>query len=58
MSNETLKENAMKAINDLFSDMSVPVSTCRDNLEYLRGEIDMLLDSLSDEEENYNPDDE
>jgi len=47
MSNEELYEAALKAIRDLFSDRSVDNDTARENLNGLRDEIDMLLDSLT-----------
>ena len=50
MSNEELFEKAKEAITDLFSDMSVPQSTTRENLNALVGEIEILLDTLQEEE--------
>ena len=44
--NEKLYEEALTAINKLFGDTSVPVSTTRANLEALKGEIDTMLESL------------
>ena len=50
MTNEELYQDAIKAINELFSDTSVPVSECRQNLQGLRDEIDILLDALDSNE--------
>jgi len=46
MSNDELYEEALKAINKLFADMSVSSETAISNLEGLRDEIDMMIDSL------------
>ena len=50
MSNEELYEKALEAIKDLFSDMSVSQSDARANLESLKSEIDIMLDSLQNDE--------
>ena len=47
MGNSELYKEAMAAINRLFSDMSVSKDEARKNLEGLKDEIDLLLDSLS-----------
>lgn len=47
--NEKLYESAIEAVNRLFSDQSVPQSEARKNLRALRGEIDILLDTLNTE---------
>jgi len=46
MSNDELYQEALSAITRLFNDTSVPQPTCRENLNSLRDEIDILLDSI------------
>ena len=46
MPNKDLYEIALDAITELFSDPSVSVSDCKDNLVSLKSEIDTMLDSL------------
>jgi hypothetical protein len=48
MSNEQLYDTAMDAITKLFSDQTVPVSKARENLEGLKEEINIMLDSLEE----------
>ncbi len=43
-----LYEEALEAITKLFSDTSVPRMVTREKLQDLRGEIDTMLDSLSE----------
>ena len=50
MTNDELYEKALDAITDLFCDLSVSVSTCRENLEALKDEIDICLDACPEEE--------
>jgi uncharacterized protein (UPF0147 family) len=50
MTNEELYQKAIDAINELFSDRSVPISECRTNLWALRSEIDTMLDALDSDE--------
>lgn len=40
------------AVDDFFSDTSRSPAETREGLEHLRCEIDMLLDTLPDDEEN------
>lgn len=51
MSNDDLYENAEEAINKLFYDTRVSVGQTRDNLETLKMEIDILLDTLGEDDE-------
>lgn len=44
--NELLYKAAMEAINKLFCDQSVSPETTKENLNTLKDEIDMLLDSM------------
>jgi len=44
--NEELYKDALEAINNLFADKSVSVESAISNLENLRDEIDLLIDSL------------
>jgi len=46
MNNEELYQAAMDAITALFSDKSVSVSVCRENLDTLLTEIETMMDSL------------
>lgn len=46
MTNEELFEKALDAIKNLFSDTSVSQRQAIDNLEELKGEIEILIDSL------------
>jgi len=46
MNNEELYKAALKAINELFSDRSVSKEKAVDNLESLREEIDILIETL------------
>jgi len=46
MNNEELYQAALKAINALFVDRSVDADKAKENLEGLRDEIEILLDSL------------
>jgi len=48
MNNEELYQEALKAINALFSDLSA--SEYRDNLEALRDEIGIMLATLPDDD--------
>ena len=50
MSNEELYEKAKQAIDDLFGDRSVSISTCKENLRTLQGEIDIMLEALENDE--------
>lgn len=47
--NDALYENALKAINDLFFDTSVSQETALMNLENLKEEIDLLIETLETE---------
>lgn len=46
--NEMLYSEAMEAVRRLFSDTSVPPDETRQNLQGLRDEIDVMLESLPD----------
>jgi hypothetical protein len=46
MSNDKLLEEAEKAINDLFSDMSVSREKCRENMRELLADIEIKIESL------------
>ena len=46
MPSEDLYQRALDAITELFSDSSASISECREDLESLQSEIDILLDSL------------
>lgn len=46
MTNEELYNRALKAIEELFSDMTVPQSRARENLEALTDEIQIMLEGL------------
>lgn len=48
--NDMLYEDALEAINALFSDRSVSVTECIKNLNELIGEIERLIDSLEGED--------
>jgi len=50
MDHDELLEAAKKAATALFSDQSVSRSQTRDSLRDLRDEIDVMLDTLRDEE--------
>lgn len=50
MSDEGLYQKAIDAIQKLFSVTSIPVSETRANLNDLISEIEMLLDTLKEEE--------
>ena len=50
MSNDELYEKALGAIRELFSDTSVSSSQARDNLNSLIGEIQIMMETLADEE--------
>ena len=43
-------EAALRAIKRCFSDTSVPVEETRCNMQALKDEIDILIDSLPDDE--------
>lgn len=47
-----LYDEALKAITDLFSDTSVSQAESKRRLNELIGEIQIMVDSLEDEEEN------
>jgi hypothetical protein len=49
MSNKELYDAAKTAIDNLFSDTSVSISQCKENLNSLIGEIEIMIASLSDE---------
>jgi hypothetical protein len=46
MSNEQLYKNALEAINKLFADTSISKEAAIENLEGLKDEIDVMIDSL------------
>jgi hypothetical protein len=48
--NEKLLERAKEAINELFSDQSVSPTECKENLQDLKDEIELQIDSLGLEE--------
>ena len=50
-SNEDLKQDAIDAVNALFSDQSVSQEQCRENLEEVVGEIETMLESMRDSDE-------
>ncbi len=52
MDNTELYNKALEAITELFSDADVTQAQCRNNLNSLIGEINMLLDTLESEEDN------
>ena len=52
MSNEVLYKRAMDAITALFSDDSVSTSKAKENMRSLCDEIEMLIDSLGDDNES------
>lgn len=49
MKNDTLYENVIMAINKLFFDDSVSQEVARLNLENLKEEIDLLIETLETE---------
>lgn len=49
--NEELYQEALKAINKLFGDTSVSQGKARENLENLIDEIQVMIDSLSEDSE-------
>jgi hypothetical protein len=51
MTNEKLYQAADEAITALFSDRSVSRAKARENLEKLKDEIDVMIDSLERDEE-------
>ena len=58
MNNEELYDVAMKAISELFGDKSVSRSTCRENLEGLISEIEIMIESLGETEMTNESDEE
>jgi hypothetical protein len=46
MDHDDLVEEAKEAINKVFSDKSVPVSTTREDLKDLIDEIEIMLDTI------------
>ena len=48
MSNEELYEKALDAIRKLYSDTNVSQGKAKENLECLKDEIDILLESLGE----------
>lgn len=50
MSNKDLYRRAEKAIEELFSDMSVSRDKCRENLQTLTGDIEGKLECLKEDE--------
>jgi uncharacterized protein (DUF2267 family) len=50
MDNKDLYNNAVKAIFKLFEDENVSIEQCRDVLKMLIEEIEMLIDSLPEDE--------
>ena len=48
MSNKELYDAAIEAIKKLWEDMSVDVQTTIENLETLKSEIDVLIESLGE----------
>lgn len=51
MTNDELYGKAKDAIDELFSDKSVSQSEAKRNLQNLIGEIEILIDTLQDDEE-------
>lgn len=49
--NESLYDKAVAAIMELFGDTSVSQSETKRNLRVLIGEIDILMETLSDDDE-------
>lgn len=58
MNNEQLYDAALAAIQELFSDQSVSRADARRNLETLKGEMNIMIDTLQDDEEITDDDDE
>ena len=52
MSNEELYEAALASVARLFGDRSVSKRIAKENLENLKGEIDIFIDSLGDNDES------
>lgn len=52
MSNEELYDAAVEAISKLFGDRSVSQAQAKENLRNLKGEIDVFIDSLGDDDES------
>jgi len=50
--NEKLYDEALAAINRMFSDRSVSPETTRENLRGLRDEIEMLIDAIQGDMNN------
>ena len=48
MTNKELYDKAIKAINDLFGDISVSQEEARENLQGLMEEIGVMIDSLEE----------
>jgi hypothetical protein len=48
MRHDDLVEAVKEALNKLFDDTSVPQSTTRESLEEIRGEIDIMLETLDE----------
>ena len=48
MNNEELYENALEAIRKLYSDLSVSKEKAIENLECLKDEIDMLIETIKE----------
>jgi len=51
MNNEELYDKAVEAVQNLFSDNSVSIEECRINMNTLISEIQMLLDSLPEDDD-------
>jgi len=51
LDNKNLYDIAIKSIQDLYGDKSVSISTCKENLNSLIGEIEIMLDCLDNDEE-------
>jgi hypothetical protein len=52
MTNEELYDAAKEAIDNLFGDKSVSVSQCKENLNSLIGEIEIMINTLELDESN------
>lgn len=52
MTNQELYDAALKAIQNLYADLSVSSSVALENLATLRNEIDNLIESLGDVEDD------
>jgi hypothetical protein len=52
MTNQELYDKAKEAIDELFGDTTVSISKCRSNLNGLIGKINLMLDTLEENDDD------